>query len=236
MLDLLNKRTIALATLVAGALVLGPGPARGQETVLGDPATVALAVTQQRLANKQLFMEYSWRMRTEVWVDEEIELIKQELIQYSLEGQRERMSLGGFDPPDRKGNRRKARAEKREDLLDAVEDLLYPYTLPAEQAIVDYLEKATIGPGKKPGTLAIRGTDVVVPGDELTIWIDAETKERLQTLVRTHLKKDDVIMEATHGRLPSGLIHRPSYKVQIPAHRLVLKIETFDYHRRSLTE
>ena len=233
---LCNRRTVALAALMTGALFLAPGPVRGQEPVLGDPATVALAVSQQRLANKQLFMEYSWRMRTEVWVDEEIELIKQELIQYSLDGQRERMSLGGFDPPERKGARRRARAEKREDLLHGVEDLLYHYTLPSEQDIVDYLEKAAIGPGKKQGTIAIRGIDVVVPGDELTIWIDAETKERLQTLVHTHLRKDDVIMEATHDRLPSGLIYRPNFKVQIPAHRLVLKIETFDYRRRSLPE
>jgi hypothetical protein len=233
---LFNRRKVSLAAALAGALLWFAGPAPGQEPVLGDPASVALAVTQQRLANKQLFMEYSWRMRTEVWVDGEVELIKRELVQYSLDGQRERMSLGGFDPLEQPGQRQQARAEKREDRLHAIEDLLYRYTLPAEQDIVHYLEKATIGPGRKQGTMEIRANDVIVPGDELTIWIDAGTKERLQTRVRTHLRKDEVIMEATHGRLPSGLIYRPSIKVQMPARNLVLKIESFDYRRRSPAE
>jgi uncharacterized lipoprotein len=56
-----------------------------------------------------------------------------------------------------------------------LEKFLDQYTLPAAGKVVDFISKGTIPPPDASGLLKVTGCSVVVPGDTLSLWVDAST-------------------------------------------------------------
>ncbi len=110
--------------------------------------------------------------------------------------------------------------------------MLKQYSLPTTGKVVDFLEKATFGRGDRPGTIRILGTNVVKPGDELVMLIDAETKDLQMTKVRTRLDEDAVLMDINHDRLASGLTYQARSIIRVPEKKVRMTVENFDYERQ----
>jgi hypothetical protein len=113
--------------------------------------------------------------------------------------------------------------------LKGLRSLLDQYTLPSAGAVLNFLTTAqTTGPGPE-GYLTTAGSDVVMPGDSLTIWTVAATRQPARVSVNTLYQGAAVQMTATFKTLPSGLNYMNYATVDVPAQQLQLLVQNFDF-------
>ena len=220
----LGVACMALAT--AGVMAQAP-----------DPAKVAVQVSENRTENGKKMREYSWNTRTEITAKGETQLIKVELVRYDVDGRQQKTTISEESPKKRKkrgirGAVQKKKGQKKQEWFGDLHGLLAQYSLPTKGKVLDYLDQATFGPGDESGTIRIRGTGVVQPGDELTMIVDAETKELKLTKVRTKLDGETVHMTTNHDRLDSGLNYQARTIITVPAKDVRMTVENFDYRKQ----
>jgi hypothetical protein len=93
------------------------------------------------------------------------------------------------------------------------------------------LEKALFSPDEGE-TIRVLATSVVQPGDELTWWIDRETRVLVRSKVQTDLDGDAVFAETTHQRLDGGPTYPAFTAIKVPARDVQMIVESFDYTRQ----
>jgi hypothetical protein len=200
-----------------------------------DPAALAVKISEKRAENSKHLREYSWKTRTEIAIKGETKMLKVELVRFDIDGQMQKTTLSEETPKQKRGVRgriQKKKGKEKQEWFAELHGLLAQYSLPTTGKVLDFLDKATFGPGDRPGTIRIHGTSVVQPGDELTIWIDSETKETRLTKVRTRLDGDTVLLETNHDRLDSGLSYSARSVITVPAEEVRMTVETFDYDKQ----
>jgi hypothetical protein len=205
--------------------------------VPADPAKLAVQISEKRAENRESLREYSWKTRSEITVKGETKLLKVELVRFDVDGRKQKTTLSEEKPDQRKkrgvrGRIQKSKSEKKKEWFGELNGLLRQYSLPSTGKVLDFLDKATFGPGDRPGTIRIRGTSVVQPGDELTMWIDSDTKQTKLTKVRTRLDGDTVLLETNHDSLASGLRYQARSIITVPAKSVRMTVENFDYNRQ----
>lgn len=205
------------------------------------PAQMAVEISAAREANREKLLAYSWKTRTELVMGGETKVVRIDLVRFDVDGNLQKTTISEEmgEQRDRRGllgmvqNRREKRQEKsQQEWFDALNDLLEQYSLPTTGKVLDFLDQASIEGGTDPGTARIRGTNVVQPGDELTLIIDADSKQTQQTIIRARLDDDPVIVEIIHDRLASGLDVQARTSITVPATALRMTIENFDYLRQ----
>jgi hypothetical protein len=203
--------------------------------VPADPAKLAVQISEKREENSKNMREYSWKTRTEIAIEGETRLLKVELVRFNYDGRMQKTTLSEEKPEKKRGVRgriQKKKGKEKQEWFGELHGLLAQYSLPTTGKVLDFLEKATFGPGDLPGTIRIHGTSVVKPGDELTLWIDADTKETKLTKVRTRLDGDTVLFETNHDRLDSGLSYQARSIITVPAEEVRMTVENFDYDKQ----
>jgi hypothetical protein len=205
--------------------------------VPADPAELAVQVSEKREESRKNLLQYSWKTRTEITIKGETKLLKLELVRFDVDGRMQKTTLSEEKPDKRKkrgvrGRVQKRKSEEKKEWFGELHGLLGQYSLPSTGKVLDFLDKATFGPGDRPGTVRIRGTSVVQPGDELTMWIDSDTKEINLTKVRTRLDGDTVLLETNHDSLASGLRYQARSIITVPAKDVRMTVENFDYNKQ----
>jgi hypothetical protein len=200
-----------------------------------DPAKMAVQISENREENSKNLREYSWKTRTEVTIKGETKLLKVQLVRFDVDGQMQKTTISEEKPKQKRGVRgriQKKKGKEKQEWFGELHHLLEQYSLPSTGKILDFLDKASFGPGDRPGTIRIHGTSVVKDGDELTMYIDAETKEAKLTKVRTRLDGDTVLLETNHDRLDSGLSYSARSIITVPAEEVRMTVENFDYDKQ----
>jgi len=75
------------------------------------------------------------------------------------------------------------------------------------------------------------GTNVVQPGDSLTIWVNAMTKHVARIQVNTTFQGNAVQLNATFATIPSGLNYVAFAEATVPSKQLSVQVQNFDYTR-----
>ncbi len=202
-----------------------------------DAAKLAVQISGKREENRLRLLDYSWKTRTEISIKGETKVLKVELVRFDVDGRMQKTTLNEEKPGQGKergirGRIQKRKAEEKKEWFGELNRLLEQYSLPTTGKVLDYLDKATFGPGERPGTIRIEGKNVVQPGDQLTMWIDAETKETKFTKVRTQLDRDAVVLETNHDTLESGLRYAARSVITVPAESVRMTVENFDYTKQ----
>ena len=201
----------------------------------GDLANLAVKISEKREENHKNQREYSWKTRTEIAIKGETKLLKVELVRFDVDGRMQKTTLSEEKQEPNRGVRgriQKKKGKEKQEWFAELHGLLAQYSLPTTGKVLDFLDKATFGPGDLPGTIRIQGTSVVQPGDELTLWIDSDTKETKLTKVRTRLDEDTVLLETNHDRLASGLSYQARSIITVPAEDVRMTVENFDYDKQ----
>ena len=121
--------------------------------------------------------------------------------------------------------------QKLEQYLTGLRGLLDQYTLPTTGKILDFMTTArTMGPDAN-GLLQMTGQNVVMPGDSLTIWVNAATRHVARIQVNSIFQGDPVQLDATFNTLPSGLNYVAYAEATAPNKQLSVQIQNFDYTR-----
>ena len=191
--------------------------------------TVSLVCPQQvpdarRLVeNYGQLRQYSWTMRTEVWIQEHQQSVTLEKMRYDLDGNLQATPVGGSGQL----------ASDVQPVIDALAQVGFSYAQPTPEEAQAFLQKASIWEGRSPpenqGVLRTEGSGLIQPGDSVELRARNGRPERLDA--KAIYQGSPVPVEADFRGLPGN---GPNYVarliVSLPAQQMVLIIENFDYH------
>jgi hypothetical protein len=225
-------RSILVMTVLA---FLAWSPAVPAQTPPSATANRAVQITEARQANAALMHHYTWTSRTEIIDQGQVKDTRLELIHYDPFGQLQRSLLNDASAPLPRGFLRRAVAEnerqKMEQYLTGLRGLLEQYTLPTTGKVLDFMMSATpMGPDAA-GLFSMVGSNVVFPGDSLTIWVNAWTRHVARIQVNSNFQGDPTQLNATFNTLPSGLNYMAYAEATVPNKQLSVQVQNFNYMR-----
>ena len=211
-------------------------------TALGIPSMLPAQVANEGLANQiiaarqknaALMKQYSWNCRTEVEENGAVKDTRVDTVTWGPDGQPQHTLMTDQSNPLPRGFFRKRIAEReREDMekyLKGLHAFLHQYTLPTAGKVIDFISKTAIpapGPG---GILQLSGGSVVVPGDTVSISVNAPTKETRRMSIMTFYQGDEVTVTATFKTLANGLNYPAYVQMNVPEKNLTILIQDYDY-------
>ena len=209
-----------------------------QESPAQEPPNKALLATQisdGRKHNAAQMRNYSWNTRTEVKMDGESKSVKVELVRFTQEGELQKAvvsdSAAGAKKP--RGIRGKVAGKKIKGMQEWAAELgrlLQQYSLPTSGSILDFLDNATV---QRTGNMVnLVGKNVIQQGDYLAILVDANSKQLKIITVKTSLDGDAVDVQITSENLGDGLSYTARQVVKVPAKKVELIIENYDFRRQ----
>ena len=224
-----------VSILAAGLIALGLPHFVLAQDQLAAKAKTAVKIAEARKANAKLMRQYTWNSRTELIENGQVKDMRLEQVQYGPDGQLQRIIQNEQGASLPFGFIRRAMAEDKRQKMDkylkGLRSLLDEYTLPTAGKVLDFMDKATITiPGD--GTIILMsGSSVVVPGDSLSLWTEASTRQTRKIQVSTYYQGDAVNLTATYKTLSSGLTHVDYAEVTVPVKQLSVQVHNFDYDR-----
>jgi hypothetical protein len=219
-----------LLTSLAAAIVLC-----GLQPVSAQPANAERAekITAARKANGVLMHQYSWQSRTEVMNDGKVADIRIDQVMYGPNNQLQRTVLNDQGAKMPSGFLRRKIAEKKEadmkKYFEGLHNLLDQYTLPTAGKVLDFLDQASIQAPDGNGLLELTGSNVVQPGDQFSVWVQASDHQMSKMQINTFLEGDEVTATVTFKTLTSGLNHMEFAEVQIPAKNISIQVQNYNY-------
>ena len=196
-----------------------------------DMSQLVPKISQARKANALETMNYSWTQRTEVKVNDETKSLKTEIVRYTVDGELQKTLIDETAAKKPKGVRGKVAKKKAGEMKDWMAELgevLKAYSLPTEGNLLDFLNKSVVVPD--PAGKRLEATDVVQPGDRMTVWIDAENK-MTKTEVSTSHDGSTVKLETDHATTPDGLDYVARTAIVVPDKGVEMTVENFSYQR-----
>ena len=209
---------------------------------IGIPAPLSAQVSNEGLANQilaarqrnaALLKQYSWSCRTEILENSEVKDTRIDTVTFGPDGQPQHTLLNDQANPLPGGffRRRIAEAEreKTETYLKGLRAFLHQYTLPTAGAVINFISNTSIpapGPG---GLLQLTGASVVIPGDTVSLSIDAPTRQTRRMSIMTFYQGDEVTVTVTFKTLTSGLNYPAYVQMNVPDKNLSVLIQNYDY-------
>ncbi len=224
-----------------GMILLGSSAlasAQEQDTPEQEPPNKALLATEindGRKQNAAQMRNYSWNTRTEVKMDGEVKSVKVELIRITPEGELQKAvvsdSSAGAKKP--RGVRGRVASKKKKGMQEWAAELgklLQQYSLPTSGSILDFLDNATV---QRTGNMVnLVGKNVIQQGDYMAILVDAKSKQLKLITVKTSLDGDAVDVQITSENLDDGLSYTARQVVKVPAMKVELIVENYDFRRQ----
>lgn len=224
-----------LPALIALLVVLGWVETAPAQTAAGANAGMAAQLAKARAANAALMKQYTWNSRVEVLDQGEVKDLRIELVNYGPSGQLQRNILNDQSAPLPFGFLRRKIAERErakvEEYLMGLRSLLEQYTLPSEGKMLAFMNQAATSGPDANGLFEMTGQNVMYPGDALSVWFDARTRQARRIQVTTIFQGDQVDLTATFKTLKSGLTYMAWGEVIVPAKQMSVQVQNFDYNR-----
>jgi hypothetical protein len=224
-----------LLILAAGLIVIGWSQSALAQRQAPASSNIAVQIANARKANAALMRQYTWDSRTEIIEEGAVKSIRIEAVSYGPGGQLQRSLLKdeamaqpigflGYAIAD-------ARKRRLEEYLIGLRSLLDQYTLPTEAKLIDFVNQAAAAKPDARGLIWITGSNVLLPGDNLSIWVDAATLQTRKTQVNTFYERQAVNLTATFKTLASGLTYAAFTQVNIPGKQFSVQVHNYDYNR-----
>jgi hypothetical protein len=212
--------------------------AGGVQPVNAQPAGgLAGGIIQVRQKNDALMRQYSWECRTDVLLDGVSKDLRLEQVNYGPGGHLQRTVLNDQSAPLPFGF---FAARIAEDVRGQVAQalvglcgLLDQYTLPSSVKIVNFISHGTISAPEANGVLQITGGSVVVPGDTLSLWVDARSRQPRRMRIMTYYQGYEVTATATFNTLASGLNYMAYAQVDAQATGITVQVQNYDYFNQN---
>jgi len=116
-----------------------------------------------------------------------------------------------------------------EEFLKSLRTFLHQYTLPTAGAVINFISTAPIGAPGPDGNLQLTGAGVVVPGDTVSISVNAPTRQTRRMSIMTFFQGDEVTATITFKTLASGLNYPAYIQLNVPDKNLTVLIQNYDY-------
>jgi hypothetical protein len=220
-----------LTVTMAAAFAQAPPPAGGENR--------AAQIAQARQANAALMHQYLWQSRVEIIKNGTVKDMRLEQVSYDPNGQLQHTTLN-----DQGGNKmylptpigflRRAVAnnekEEMEKYLTGLKAMLEQYTLPTAGKILDFMTSAKPSGPDAQGLFQMSGSNVVLPGDNLTLWVNPWTQHVRRMTVTTTFQGDSVQLDATFTTLPQTNLNYVSLaEATVASKQLSVQVQNFNY-------
>ncbi len=198
-------------------------------------AQVEPTLSQIQRENQERLRQYSWKSRSEVQKGGKTRSVQLTLVRFDARGmlQRTPISETSADLPQR-GLRGRIARNKKEDLLEALENLKalagsYADLHPAD--IQRLMESAVAVPGGVTPSPMVRanGTNVLQNGDAMTLWIDAGSRKLRRVEIASTFDKKTVRIVTEYQDLPNGPTAVVRSVIQYPSEELTLITDNFEF-------
>jgi len=226
-----------LASLVIGILVVASGAASAQDAAnQALRAEIAGKVTAARQANATAMQQFTWDQRTELLESGTVKDTRVEMVNW-VNGAYQK-SLVSNDGPSmpRFGIRKRIAEEKQKEMQQYMAGLkgqLEQYTLGTSPQVLGFFNKAAVSGPDATGLIALSGGSIVMPGDSMTVWVNAATRKAAKAFVATTYQGDSVTMNATFNTLPTGLDYVSFADIQIPGKSMEVQVSNFNYNKNN---
>ncbi len=200
-----------------------------------NKALLATEINEGRKQNAAQMRNYSWNTLTEIKMDGEVKSAKVELIRFTPEGELQKAivsdsNAGAKKPRGIRGKVAKNKIKGMQEWGAELGQLLQQYSLPTPGSILDFLDQATV---QRTGNMVnVVGRNVIQQGDYLAILVDANSKQLKLITVKTSLDGDAVDVQITSENLDDGLSYTARQIVKVPAKKVELLIENYDFRRQ----
>ena len=210
-------------------------------TFSGAPSTIAQVRTRawptrslpRARRMPRSMKQYSWNCRTEVCENGTPKDTRIDTVTFGPDGQPQHTLLNDQSNPLPRGFLRKRVAEKEREEMETY--LKQPPHLPASvhpahrRPVINFISSATIPAPGPDGSLQTQRGSVVVPGDTVSLTINAPTRQTRRMTIMTFFQGDEVTVTATFKTLASGLNYAAYIQVNVPDKNMTLLIQNYDY-------
>ncbi len=153
---------------------------------------LANAIIAARQKNAALMKQYSWSCRMEFLENDTIKDSRVDIVTYGPDGHLQYTQLSNQESPLPRGFLRKRIAErereKTEEYIKGLRAFLHKYTMPSAGTMIDFISQSNIPAPGADGNLQFTGGSVIVPGDTVSLWVNAPTKQTRRLKVMTFYK------------------------------------------------
>lgn len=199
-----------------------------------DKTQLALKAADSRQAAQQAVKQYSWKMRTEVQVEDEVQVVRLESVRYDIDGKQQRTLINerALEPkrkPGLRGKLQDKKAEKQHDWSVELGELLQSYVVVTKGQLVDFFDKASF---KQEGAMVrIEGRNFLHAGDKMTYLIDGAHQRPARIEVETVHQGDPVSLVIEFRSTTDSLTYPARSTVSVPARQVHVKVENFEYSK-----
>ncbi len=194
---------------------------------------LANRIIAARQKNAALMKQYSWSCRTEIMEDGSPKDTRVDTVTWGPGGQPQHTEMSDQSNPLPRGFVRRRVVEKeREDTEKYLKDLrgfLHQYTLPTAGGVINFITTATIPPIGPNGVIQMTGMGVVVPGDTLTLTVNASSLQTMRMSVVTSFQNEQVTITATFKTLANGLTYPAYIQISVPDKNMTVLVQNYDY-------
>jgi hypothetical protein len=216
---------------VIAASLCATGAARVNAQVKNEGLANDIIAARQK--NAALMKQYSWSCRTEILENGTPKDTRIDTVTYGPDGQPQHTEMSDKSNPLPRGFVRRRVAEeerkKTEEYLKSLRTFLHQYTLPTAGAVINFISNTPIPAPGAGGVLQLSGSGVVVPGDTVSLSINAPTKQTQRMSIMTTFQSDEVTVTITFKTLSTGLNYPAYIQLNVPDKNLSVLIQNFDY-------
>lgn len=216
--------------------------------VVGVFAQQKQQFAQAQKENASALRQYTWKSRTELKMKGESKNVKLEQVRYDLDGKLQKTSIGGApqeqaqEQSGRRGGRRGGRLKERviekkkgefAELIKSLGQLVGSYAAMPPDKLQAFAQNATFAPGQGEhgNTLLIQGSNALVDGDTLSVWIDPASFMMQRIEIHTSFEDNPVHFTGDFVTLASGPTHPARLILEYPDKEVELVVENYDYQK-----
>jgi hypothetical protein len=193
---------------------------------------------QSQQQNAQALRQYIWHSRTEILKDDETRNVQLSLMGYDINGNLQKMPVAGTPQKilPTHGIKGFIAQKKKEDFLetlDGLSRLAKSYSELSPSEMQRFMTTASVVPevGPQQKLIRIKGSNLLQPGDSMTIWIDVVTRKQRKVEIHTTFDKKPVWIVSDFSDLPQGPTFMARSVIDYPSEELTVITENFDYER-----
>lgn len=227
--------------------------------VYGLGASIALAslvfgqqkeqFAQAQKENSAALKQYTWKSRTEIKMKGESKNVKLEQVRYDLDGKQQKTPIG--EPPQqqaqqetgRRGGRRgrgrvkekiiENKKEEFAELMKSLGQLVGSYAHMPPDKMQAFAQNATVaqGQGASGDQVLIQGSNALVAGDTMSIWIDPASYGMRRIEIHTSFDGKPVHFTGEFKALTDGPTYPARLRLEYPDKEVELTVENYDYQK-----
>jgi hypothetical protein len=207
-----------------------------------QPAQVAAAVK----ANASALRAFSWQQRMQIQVNGETKKVTLSQMNYDINGNLQKTLLSEQPSADSSqpssGGRIRGRIKQKvvekktgefKEMMEGIAAVVKSYTELPPEKLQAALKQAAFseGQGDMGGSIQIKMSGVLQPGDSLTLWLDRDALLFRRVGIATSYEQKPVTVTANYAMLQSREVYMGQAIVNYPGKKVVLEIDNLNYQR-----